>query len=620
MPTAVYTRSFSLFAFIMAGLCLSSCNEGEKESSEDSPPRQESGQILAGLDDFEQSWKQSDDPDADGWDSESFNVAAGDQLKQFGEWLVAKSAAPELLSEWFTEEAKVVFPSQAGDSKKLELGGFSISRRTTDQSKVSDALASELAAQFGWLRESEDARFKFKIFELLPIGGGSGIRGKVSVAFSGEEAGKMREQHATWKVEWSGDFGQEEPRLSSVVSLGSESASSLSSGGSQSTLFSDCTQSVLGANDCYESQLQRGLNHWLQRVPFRLPVTLFGTPGLAVGDVNGDGLDDLYLCQESGIPNRLFLQNPDGSATEVSAKWGVDWIDDSRSALLLDLDNDGDQDLVLASFRNVIVASNEGNTRFKVRTVLPASETLMSLCAADYDSDGRLDLYVCAYDPNELLEEKVGQVAVSAGPFVYYDSNNGAANSLFKNQIKGEDWKFVDATKSIGLDVNNRRWSYAASWEDFDNDGDQDLYVANDFGRNNLYRNDEGKFTDIAAQVGAEDSASGMSAAWGDYDRDGLMDLYVGNMWSSAGRRIVPQEKFKPEIGTDMRGVFKRFARGNSLMRNVGGERFEDVSEAAGVTLGRWAWSSPFVDINNNGWEDLVVANGYITGGGSGDL
>ncbi|MED5419012.1 MAG: VCBS repeat-containing protein, partial [Verrucomicrobiota bacterium] len=171
-----------------------------------------------------------------------------------------------------------------------------------------------------------------------------------------------------------------------------------------------------------------------------------------------------------------------------------------------------------------------------------------------------------------------------------------------------------------GLDQNNRRWSFAAAWEDYDEDGDQDLYVANDYGRNNLYRNDNGKFVDVAASAGVEDSASGMSAAWGDYDRDGRMDLYVANMFSAAGSRITTQKQFKTGTRQEIRDRFRRFARGNTLFRNTG-EGFEDVSVQAGVTLGRWAWSSNFVDLNNDAWPDFVVANGYLSSEtDSGDL
>jgi hypothetical protein len=185
-------------------------------------------------------------------------------------------------------------------------------------------------------------------------------------------------------------------------------------------------------------------------------------------------------------------------------------------------------------------------------------------------------------------------------------------------------WRFTNVTKQAGLDVNNRRFSFACAWEDFDNDGDQDLYVANDFGRNNLYRNDEGRFIDVAAEAGVEDISAGMSVNWGDYDNDGWMDLYVSNMWSSAGNRIAYQSRFlgaRADRGT--LADFQRHARGNSLFRNLsrnGEPTFRDVSIEAGVTMGRWAWSSRFVDINNDSWEDLIVANGNITQEDTSDL
>jgi len=188
------------------------------------------------------------------------------------------------------------------------------------------------------------------------------------------------------------------------------------------------------------------------------------------------------------------------------------------------------------------------------------------------------------------------------------------------------DWNFVDATQESGLDQNNRRYTFAASWEDYDNDGDPDLYVANDFGRNCLYRNelspDGGRtFKDVAAEAGAEDQASGMSCSWGDYDRDGRMDLYIANMWSSAGQRITSQPKFRPDLPADHRQAHQRFSIGSTLLRNAGVGGFDDVSEESGVMMGRWAWASPFVDLNNDGWEDLFVANGYISGqSNSGDL
>jgi len=88
----------------------------------------------------------------------------------------------------------------------------------------------------------------------------------------------------------------------------------------------------------------------------------------------------------------------------------------------------------------------------------------------------------------------------------------------------------------------------------------------------------------------------------------------------AAGNRIVPQHGFKPGTTAAVKSDYRRFARGNTLFHNNGDGTFDDVSEAAGVTMGRWAWSSPFVDLDNDSRQDLVVANGYLTNEESGDL
>jgi hypothetical protein len=199
----------------------------------------------------------------------------------------------------------------------------------------------------------------------------------------------------------------------------------------------------------------------------------------------------------------------------------------------------------------------------------------------------------------------------------FHDANNGAPNVMLRND---GGWSFTDVTESIGLRENGMRFSYAAAWDDFDDDGDLDVYVANDFGRNNLYRNDDGFFVDVAPELDVEDIGPGMSAAWGDYNNDGRPDLYVSNMFSSAGNRITHQEQFKTSLDAREKKLFQRHARGNSLFENLGSAGFRDRSVDLGVTLGRWAWGSLFVDVNNDGWEDLYVTNGFITAGGGNDL
>jgi hypothetical protein len=296
-------------------------------------------------------------------------------------------------------------------------------------------------------------------------------------------------------------------------------------------------------------------------------------------------------------------------------------LESSRSALIVDLDNDGDQDLAVAVLGGLVVAANEGH-RFVVRDVLATHDDTTSLAAADYDLDGDLDLYVCVDYPNDSYSSE-GEIPVVIGAAnrVYHDANNAGRNSLFRNDTQDADhWAFTDATVETGLDENNRRFSWAACWEDFDNDGDQDLYVANDFGRSNLYVNDQGHFHDVAGSTNADNSASGMSAAWGDVNRDGQMDLYVGNMFSSAGSRITFQPEFKPDASQQIRTRLQGFARGSSLFLNQGPSGFRDISDKAHVSLGRWAWSSNFLDINNDGWHDIVVANGYITAEDTSDL
>ena len=553
-----------------------------------------------------------DDPSADGWDTEVLAAKAGKQLKALGKMFFEKGNVDlsTLLAPGFTCEPLV--PS--GLKPVFEDDLVLVERHAS--TAPAPAREKDLANALAEIRELSQSggpspqNVEFKVVGVSSGSAGSTFQTKVIFSLSFATAKTLVEHHATWLVDWKPGPGQDAlPALAHLAVRDFERTTSKRS----TPLYSDVTASALGDTPCYRDQLGLGLNHWLGRLPVRAMLNRFGTPGLALGDVNGDGLEDLYLCQEPGLPNRLFLQKPDGTAEEVSAAWGVDWIDDSRSALFLDLDNDGDQDLAVALYGVVVVARNDDQKRFTVTTALPCNPSTTSLAAADYDRDGLLDLYVCGYSQDD------GGASIGAANerFVYHDARNGAPNSLFRNI---GDLAFQDVTASSGLNQNNLRWSFAAAWEDYDEDGDQDLYVANDYGRNNLYRNDNGKFVDVADSTGVEDVGGGMSAAWGDYDRDGRMDIYVANMFSAAGSRITTQGQFKTGTDADIRDRFRRFARGNTLFRNTG-EGFEDVSVQTGVTVGRWAWGSNFVDLNNDAWPDFVVANGYLSSEtDSGDL
>ncbi|MEZ6099758.1 MAG: VCBS repeat-containing protein [Pirellulaceae bacterium] len=397
-----------------------------------------------------------------------------------------------------------------------------------------------------------------------------------------------------------------QPQLSALSTVRYEEVHSSAPAG---VWFREYTPAVLKGVAAYTEQLSYSADYWAQRIEKRLGTNLMGYHGVTVGDVNGDLLDDVYLCQPGGTPNILLIQQPDGTVRDASASYGVDLLDACRCALLLDIDNDDDQDLVISSITGTLFYENDGQGHFEFRQRIRGGRLAYTMTAADYDGDHDIDVYVCLY--HAPPEAEIGN------PVPYHDANNGSPNVLIANDGQ---WTFHDATTETGLDQNNHRWSYAASWDDYDDDGDPDLYVANDFGRNNLYENDGGHFVDVAARAGVEDIASGMSVSWGDYNRDGRMDLYVSNMFSAAGGRVTYQRQFNSTAAGATRNYLQRLARGNSLFENRGDGTFEDVTQSMHVEMGRWAWSSNFCDLNNDGWEDLVVANGNYTGEDTGDL
>ena len=579
------------------------------------------------------SWHGNDDPRVDGWDSEVFSAQAASQLAKIGKSLTSATPLDRqeldlLLAPSFRCQNLLPPLVECYRDQALIVERMAARQPADDESHPKtfdgvDGMIHAMSPVKKLLGNAGEAHSKFKVFRVDPSGGQ--ITTRQYVLLSGSNSRRTIQLNATWEARWQLAKDRQPPRLLSIIV---EDVEKVSTRGAQTQkLFSDCTESALAGNASYKQQLKLGWNHWLQRGQDDHHNFILSTPGLAIGDVDGDGLEDLYLCQEAGLPNRLFRQQRDGSLIDISKDAGVDWLVNSRSALLADLDNDGDQDLAVAVLGGIVIAKGDGRGKFSIHLVLPTSDDVMSLSAADFDQDGRLDLYVCAYAPSSFLEQSVNvSLAAESANFVYHDANNGAENHLFRNETSSDaDWQFRDVTDEYGLNENNQRWSLAASWEDFDNDGDQDLYVANDYGRNNLYRNDfdangQRRFVDIAAMAGAEDSASGMSVSWSDYDQDGWMDIYISNMFSAAGNRIAYQDRFKHDAPSDVKKRLQRFARGNTLLRNQRDGTFVDVSLDTGVTLGRWAWGSRFIDINNDGHEDLVVANGYITTDDTSDL
>jgi len=368
-------------------------------------------------------------------------------------------------------------------------------------------------------------------------------------------------------------------------------------------LFHDITDHVLGPLAASE-ELGLGIPAFVGRTDRLFGNFYIGNQGVAVADVDGDGLDDIYILQQGGLPNRLLLQVGDGSTRDASRASGLDFLHETNSALFLDLDGDGDQDLCAAIGPALVVARNNGEAVFHEQHSFLASDTqeIMSLAAADADGDGDLDVYATVYSIDDPL---------SVLPIPYHDARNGPPNVLWRNE--GE-LRFTDATEQLGLDHNNDRYSYAALWEDFDSDGDLDLYVVNDFGRNNLYRNEGGRYRDVAVEVGADDMAAGMGITCGDIDRDGDPDLLVSNMYSSAGKRIVSQgNRFRDGRDPELLPHFLRHARGNTLLLNRGDGTFQDATLAGGAADAGWAWGAKFIDLNSDGSEDIYSPNGWLT-------
>jgi len=271
--------------------------------------------------------------------------------------------------------------------------------------------------------------------------------------------------------------------------------------------FQDATATLFEGDEVFEKQLTAGVGDWINRIERYAGSSIYTRHGHALADVNGDGLVDLYLCQPGGLPNRLFMQTPNGRLVDHSAKSQIDWLNDTRSALFVDLDNDGDQDLVLGTFVGAFVCQNDGNGVFEKARKLPAIERdISSITAVDYDNDGDLDIHACVYFSDAAM------AGLDPNSVNVYDSRaSGGTNLLFRNLLEQSganstgELKFEDVTKEVGLVEGNNRFSLSASWEDFDNDGDQDLYVANDFGINCLHRNEGGKFVNVSKELGVED-------------------------------------------------------------------------------------------------------------------
>jgi len=313
---------------------------------------------------------------------------------------------------------------------------------------------------------------------------------------------------------------------------------------------------------------------------------------VAVADYDGDGYEDIFVTDScASCKNHLYRNNGDFTFTDVAEAAGVaDGNDDenaSAAALWLDYNNDGRPDLLVVRFGHSILYENLGNGKFRNVTKAAGLDRYMNAIKAiafDYDNDGFVDLFIgCYFQPTNLFHPDTPRFF----PESFENANNGGGVIVFHNN---RDGTFTDVTQSVGIHTTG--WALDLGHGDANNDGLEDLYVANDFGTDRFFvNNGDGTFTDKTEAAIGFDTEKGMNADWGDFDNDGLPDIYITNITDDYMRE------------------------GNFLWHNNGNLTFTDVARETGTYDTGWGWAGKFFDYDNDGWLDLYVLNGWVSAG-----
>jgi hypothetical protein len=295
----------------------------------------------------------------------------------------------------------------------------------------------------------------------------------------------------------------------------------------------------------------------------------------------------------------LYHQDADLKFSDITASAGLNVKGWGMGLAVADFDNDGILDIYVTGFGRNALYKGLGHCKFKDVTKQAGVEMdgfSTGAAFADYDRDGYVDLFVSRYvhlDMEHLpgfgSNEKFCRfksVLVQCGPW----GMEGDSDMLFHNRGDGT---FEEVSKKAGVDDPKHRYGLGAVWTDYDNDGWPDLFVANDAGPNFLYHNKhDGTFDEIGLTAGVAMSEDGqelgsMGVDWGDYDHDGKFDLFVTNF-------------------TD---------QPDNLYRNLGNNQFSDMGWASGLAQSSYPlvkWGTGFIDIDNDGWDDVLVANGHV--------
>ena len=335
--------------------------------------------------------------------------------------------------------------------------------------------------------------------------------------------------------------------------------------------------------------------------------------GISVADVDGDGLYDIYFVGQTG-GNELWKNLGGGKFRNITAEAGVGVPGRiSVTASFADIDNDGDPDLFVTSVRGGnLLFENDGHGHFKDITKESGVGLISHSSGAvffDYDRDGLLDLFVC--NVGKYTSEKKG----AQGEFIALP--DAFAGHMFPERYEfpvlyrnmGHN-KFKDVTAGAGLKPVG--WAGDATFADLNGDGWPELYVLNMMGANHFFENHQGKFTDQTKQYFPKTSWGAMGIKFFDFDNDGKMDLFVTDMHTDMAWDASPGDEKKKaprhEPESYLMGPADSFVFGNSLHHNLGGGKFEEVSDRMGAE-NYWPWGPSTGDVNADGWDDIFIAS-----------